>query len=181
MRARSTLGLVVALLLLAVSGADAAITTVNSTADHGADACDSECTLRDAIAAAQPNDTIAFAANVTGTITLTTGALVIGKPLVIAGPGARLLAVSGNNASRVFFINRNITATISGLTVRDGAAGSLPGLLATERYGGGIFNDGNLTLLDCRVTANVAGADNNNGAAEGAGIMNYIASTLVAR
>src|SRR5262245_61522139 len=50
-------------------------------------------------------DTITFAANVTGTITLLTGELVIMQPLTITGPGANVLAISGNNASRIFNVS----------------------------------------------------------------------------
>src|ERR1044071_956386 len=41
---------------------------------------------------------------VTGTITLTTGELLITDGLTIRGPGALLLTVSGNHTSRVFNI-----------------------------------------------------------------------------
>ena len=53
------------------------------------------CTLREAIAFASPGATITFAPDVTGTISLIQGELVIGKALTITGPGARSLAVSG--------------------------------------------------------------------------------------
>src|SRR5689334_19723616 len=65
---------------------------------------DADCSLRDAIsAAAASGDTITFA--VQGTIPLSLGELTIGKDLTISGPGADLLTISGEDISRVFFIN----------------------------------------------------------------------------
>ena len=72
----------------------AANITVMNTDDSGPGS------LRQALADALDGDTIDF--SVTGTITLTTGELVINKDLTINGPGANLLAVDGNHASRVF-------------------------------------------------------------------------------
>ena len=77
--------------------------------------------LRQAIAEAAPGDTIDFA--VTGTITLTSGELVIDKDLTIAGPGATNLTVSGNNASRVFHVLGGVVA-VSGLTTAEGNGGN---------------------------------------------------------
>ena len=51
-------------------------------------------------------------------VTLTSGQLVINKSLTIQGPGANLLTVSGNNASRVFSISAGaFNVTLSGLTI----------------------------------------------------------------
>ena len=100
--------------------------------------------LRQAIADAAPGDTIDF--GVMGTITLTNGELVITNNLTIKGPGATILTVSGNNASRVFAFD-SVTATLSGLTVADGH-GSGPGA--------GINNNGgSLTISNCAVTRNM--------------------------
>ena len=77
------------------------------------------------------------------TILLTSGELAITEPLTIAGPGAELLAVSGNQASRVFSVDdpggaARIAVTLSGLTIRDGDAGI--------GSGGGLWTDENLVL-----------------------------------
>src|SRR5438067_1633124 len=55
--------------------------------------------LRAAVAAANPGDTIDFA--VSGTLTLTTGEIAVTKDLTITGPGAGVLSISGNDASRL--------------------------------------------------------------------------------
>ena len=99
---------------------------VTSTADNGDGTCTDagdSCTLREAIAFASPGATITFAPGVAGTITLTQGQLLIGKALTISGPGARNLAVSGNNAGRVFDVNSGVgMVALAGLTITGGDA-----------------------------------------------------------
>src|SRR5262249_46547742 len=80
-----------------------------------------------------------------GTIALTSGQLSITDDLQIDGPGAGRLAVSGNDASRVFQISSGVAVSIDGLTVTRGHA-----LLR----GGGIRNDGTLTLTHAVVSDN---------------------------
>ncbi len=99
--------------VLLVSSAEAATSTVTTLADSGAGS------LRQALADSAAGDTITFA--VTGTITLTSGELVITNSLTIAGPGATNLAVSGNSVRRVFRIGNPVASvTISGLTICNG-------------------------------------------------------------
>ncbi len=105
--------------------------------------------LRRTIAESTPGGTIKF--NVTGTITLTSGQLTIDKALTIKGPGASSLSISGNNASRVFEVNSGVTATISGVTVRDGNV---------TGNGGGITVSGTLTVDSSTIASNTA---SNNG------------------
>jgi hypothetical protein len=93
--------------------------------------------LRDAITNAKSGDTIVFAASLDRqTIALTSGELAFSKSLDIEGPGASLLAISGNNASRVFNISQNqtpVTVTIAGLTIENG-------LSPSGGRGGGVYN-----------------------------------------
>jgi hypothetical protein len=87
--------------------------------------------LRQAIAQANSDgggDTIVFSSlfDTPQTITLTGGQLELSgttSPTTITGPGANLLKVSGNNSSRVFLVDANVSASISGLTITDGNAG----------------------------------------------------------
>jgi len=114
--------------------------------------------LREAIIAANSApgaDLIRFArAARDGTIALTGGQLSITDHLTIDGPGARRLAVSGNNASRVFDVvgggdaSGGITVAIAGLTVAHGRAD----------LGGGIRNSAfsELTLARVLLSENVA-------------------------
>jgi CSLREA domain-containing protein len=130
-----------------------AVTTV---ADHDDGTCDSsDCTLREAITRANAvsgNDTISFRSDVIGTIALQSALPDITTNVTIKGPGARTLAVSGNNTVRVFSVSATSTSTISGLTIRDGSV--VPDLGAG--LGGGMFNQGNLTVSDCTFSANHA-------------------------
>jgi hypothetical protein len=91
--------------------------TVTSTADSGPGS------LRAAIAAANPGDTIDFA--VAGpSIVLTTGSLVVTNDLTIQGPGATVLAINGNNTNRIEC--RAAIVTISDLTYEDGGIDTGP-------------------------------------------------------
>ncbi len=107
--------------------------------------------LRDAIAAADPVDTIHFdPALHHQTITLS-GAIYIDHRVRIVGPGADKLAVSGNNVGQVFYLGSNGNAFISGLTICEGNSGS------RWSNAGGIFNyHGMLTLEDCVLSGNVS-------------------------
>jgi hypothetical protein len=74
--------------------------------------------LRQALANANNGDDIQF--GVTGTITLTTGELLVDKSVTISGPGPAHLAVDANLTSRVFHVSGGVTVAISGLTISNG-------------------------------------------------------------
>ena len=124
-------------------------TVTTSGDDNPAVACnpDNTCnTLRDAIYTANAdggNDTIQFASGLSNqTITLgTAGELdITAGGITIQNPDAPGLAVSGNNASRVFLNGApsGTTTTISGLTVEDGnESSSLGGAIYTPEQSGG--------------------------------------------
>jgi fibronectin-binding autotransporter adhesin len=121
--------------------------TVSNTGDSGAGS------LLAAVAQANSDgggDTIVFSSlfDTSQTITLTGGQLALGTKATttITGPGANLLTVNGNKASRVFDIQGG-SAAISGLTITGGNADSGAGLLN---------NGGTLTLTDAALTGNVA-------------------------
>jgi hypothetical protein len=112
--------------------------------------------LRQALADANDNDTVRFDVSVTGTITLTSGELLVNDSITISGPGANTLAVNGNAASRVFHIAAGRTVTISGLTITNGnPTGNFP-----DDSGGGIYNGGaTLTVSNCTLSGNSATFD----------------------
>jgi CSLREA domain-containing protein len=94
--------------------------TVTKLVDTHDGVCDLEdCSLREAIVSANPGDTIDFRQDVTGTILLSSQ-LDVDKDLIITGPGAELLNVSGNDAVRVFDIGSTKEVSISGLTITSG-------------------------------------------------------------
>lgn len=151
--------------------------TVTRTDDRN-EVCNSgvDCSLREALAAANTaatDDVIGFDPNVftaAQTITLTNAQLEINKngALIINGSGKNLLTISGNNQSRVFFINAGEDVTINNLTVSKGSTGfgDGGGIFKDGRIGGSLL--GNLTLNNCNVINNNAG-DNINSQITGGG------------
>jgi hypothetical protein len=132
--------------------------TVTNNADSGAGS------LRDAIASALPGDTINFSpALLPATITLSS-MLTISKNLTISGPGvSNLVVIDGGTNDTVIEIDSGTTVAISGLTIQHG--------LSNSGYGGGILNNGTLTLNNSTVSSNYA-------AIAGDGIYNATGGTL---
>jgi hypothetical protein len=130
-------------LLVALSSASRAATfTVTNLNDSGAGS------LRQAVSDANANagaDTISFQPGLIGTITLTTGEIVVYDELTIAGPGAEMIAISGNHASGIFTCEAFFgTVAFSDLALVD-----------ADAFGGAIFlGDGRLTLTNCTFTGN---------------------------
>ena len=136
--------------------------TVNIATDV-VDNADNKTSLREAIAFANSQagaDTITFDAATfatTQTITLTGGELAITDALTITGTGAKLLTLSGNNASRVLNINiagAGAAVTVSGVTITGGAASNGAGFLV---------QDDALTLIDSAIVGNKAAAGDGGG------------------
>ena len=148
--------------MIAVGGpAFAATITVNTTDDELNS--DGDCSLREAITAANTNagvdgcpagqagptiDVITF--GVTGTITLTGGILTITDDLAINGPGAANLTISGGGTVRVLSLEvASKTLSLSDITVADGF----------DSYGGGgIWSYGTLTIADSTISGSSAGS-----------------------
>jgi hypothetical protein len=74
------------------------VRVVKNNADSGTGS------LRQILQDANSGDSIVFASSVTGTVSLTSGELVINKNLTIAGPGMGSLAISGLDSSRILNI-----------------------------------------------------------------------------
>jgi CSLREA domain-containing protein len=143
---------------------------VNSLADNGSGCSDSQCTLRDAIAFANPGATITF--SVTGTIFLAQGELLIDKDLTIDGAGASQLRVDGVLSSREFEIAAGATVSLSGLTMQDGNAPD-----PTAPFGGGIRNFGTLTLTNTVLSSNGASGEG-GGIHNTGGVLTIVGSTI---
>ena len=106
------------------------------------------------------------------TITLTSGELDLTRDLTIQGPGAGQLTISGAGStsttqhgqktttttrSRVFEIAQNVTVTLSGLTISNGnGLASSTSVAPGDNHGGGILNQGTLTVSSCTVSGNSA-------------------------
>ncbi|MDO8362066.1 MAG: choice-of-anchor Q domain-containing protein [Actinomycetota bacterium] len=158
--------------------------------------------VADANALAGP-DTITFQSGLTGTIVLTTGQLNITDSVTVTGPGAAVLSVSGNDASRVFYLyNPAVTpidVTITDLTVTDGnaAAGLGGGIVVMDENltlshvvvkdsaaskGGGLSADGfnmALTISDSQITGNTSAANGGGMYVEDTGAPLLIERTVI--
>jgi hypothetical protein len=172
MRRTTTVAVGVLLFCAVVIHLQATTLTVTNTNDSGLGS------LRQTLATANDGDTINFA--VTGTISLTSGELLVERNVTISGPGAATLTVDGNATSRVFHIGPGKTVSIWGLTLTNGSTDSENGggmlndhailtinscavqnSSAQSNRGGGIYNDGSagsaaLTILNSTVSGNYA-------------------------
>ena len=127
---------------------------VTKTADTNDGACNADCSLREAIVAANllaGDDTITVPA---GTYTLTiagagedaaaTGDLDITGNLTITGAGAATTIIDAGDLDRVFHVTGVFTATISEVTIRNGSAAEGAGIL----NGGGTLTLSNSAIMD---------------------------------
>lgn len=199
----------VAIVFLLWAPISAATFTVTKTADTNDGTCDADCSFREAVAAAvaaASDDEIVFDASVFSTpqtITLSGTEIVVtaNGTLAINGPGADLVTINGNNASRILTINQ-ATVNIDGLrftggngvgalnTGRGGAIYNAGGTTVISNSiitgnsgvnGGGLNNasagspavPGDLTLINCIIS------DNNALTSSGGGIQNFSTSTLI--
>lgn len=149
------------LLLMVVSNPwaplHAATFTVNTIADTTDGVCDANCTLREALNAANTAvgaDTIIFAAGLTGLIKLTSALPDLSDNITIQGPGANQLRVGKGSISayyRIFTMLPGIAVKISNFGIMNGSSfGSEP----FDR-GGGILNDhGTLIITNCALVGN---------------------------
>jgi len=148
------------------SSAIARTFTVTRSDDPTPTGCQgNDCSLREAAEAANANsdaDTIDFARGLSGEkIKLTLGEIELRRKVTIDGPGAKKLAVSGNDANRVFRVLGG-RITIEGLKIRDGhetatpTGPQCPGSTAPNfTLGGGILQDaGRLSLEHVKMSNN---------------------------
>ncbi len=127
--------------------------------------------LREAIGVANTMDDDArINFGVTGQIVLGGTELGITNDMTITGPGADVLTVSGNNASRVLNVGGGGTVNISGMTIRRGAADA----------GAGIYNGATTLNLDAvTLTENVATGFGGALASPGGGAITITNSAII--
>jgi hypothetical protein len=180
---------VFSLFLLGVLGlatTSAATIMVRNTSDSGPGS------LRQAIRDSNTNledDTIVFdpaVFNTPQTIILETGELATAtertegtsRSLVIVGPGADLLTISGNRQSRVLSTDTRSRITISGITFTDGngtgAEWNRSGGALLIQGGDSGFNEPNFTMIKCVVRNSSTGDDGGYG-----GGMKIVASAKI--
>ncbi len=139
--------------------------TVTSDADSGAGS------LRQALAdaVATPGATITFARSLFGGTIAVDTVLEITEDVTILGPGVgpNAIAIDGQETTRVFDIDTDVTVTMENLSI---IRGNEPAAL----NGGCIRNDGTLTLRDVRVASCVGqfgGAIRHDGGTGTAGVL----------
>jgi CSLREA domain-containing protein len=127
--------------------------TVTKTADTNDGVCDADCSLREAIVAANAapgNDIIEFDAtvfNAPQTITLGGTRLNINNNGSLTINGRKVVTVSGNQQSGVFGVLSGAEVTLNGLIITGGA---------NIGFGGGIGNSGMLTINNSTISGNSA-------------------------
>ena len=140
----------------AAQSALAVTKTVTKTADTNDNACNADCSLREAVGTAIGGDTIVFAAGLAGqTITLGQGVIKINKNLVINGLDG--IKVSGNNASRIFHVTGGVNVTIDNLDLKNGFA-TYPDVLNFAGEGGAVLVTGGGSLTFGNSTVSLSSA-----------------------
>ncbi|HEY65776.1 MAG TPA: CSLREA domain-containing protein [Caldilineae bacterium] len=155
----------------------AATITVNTTDDELTN--DGDCSLREAIQAANtdsqvdncgpgsgddeiilPAGTYVLAISGTNEDNNASGDLDIKSNLTIKGAGADVTIIDGNQIDRVLHVHYGAIVTINDVKITNGKTpdGANPGDSGED--GGGIYNEGTLTLNDCIVTGNATGNGN---------------------
>jgi predicted outer membrane repeat protein len=141
-----------ALTLLVRGIAGATTFTVSNTSDAGTGS------LRAAITAANADNTatdtsphIITATGISGTISLQSSLPLLIRPISINGPGASSLTITRGVAGtfRIFAVNDFVPVTITGISITNGSSNK----------GGGIFNEGVLTLINTTLSGNTASDD----------------------
>lgn len=156
-RRQAVQGLVTLVAVLASSQSLAATYTVTKTADTNDGLCNTDCSLREAIIAANANpgaDTISIPA---GSYLLTlsganednaaTGDLDIRDAVTILGAGRTATIIDGNQQDRIFDVMAGVNVTIRDLSINNGV---------TSGSGAGLLNAGTTSLTNVNFDGNVA-------------------------
>jgi len=130
---------------------------VTSLADSGVG------TLRQIVVDAPTNSVVNFASTLSGqTILLSTGQIELSNNIIIdASTLADGIQISGSGQSRVFQVDTNVTAVLNSLIITNGYD-------ASGNSGGGILNNGTLSVSNCMFAGNIS----TNSSSGGGGINN---------
>jgi CSLREA domain-containing protein len=181
LRARAGVVLAAWIALVWAPHASSATFTVTRTDDPVPGACDSDCSLREAVRAADAgsgSDTIVLPAGHfrlgiagVGEDAAAKGDLDLTKSVTITGAGARATVVDAMGIDRVFDVASGTTVLISDLTVTGGTV---------DGDGGGIQNAGTLTLVHDAVVGNRIPGTNSGGGISSPGPSLTITQSTVA-
>ncbi len=152
------------LTLASAATASADVFIVTKTADTLDGACDTDCSLREAVTAANARKGLDVIRAGPGTYALTrigtregnavSGDLDVRDDLLILGAGAGRTLFDGNGTDRVLDADP-VNLEVRGVTIRNGRAPDQQGpYFDEEGTGGGIRAEGALTLVGCHVAGN---------------------------
>jgi CSLREA domain-containing protein len=145
-----------ALAMFAGSAAGAAVYTPTRTTDSADGACDADCSLREAVMAAnaRPGEDVILLRAGTYRLTIAgnenggaAGDLNLQDDLVLIGDGASRTVIDGGAVDRIFQVPGGITAEIRNVTLRNGRS---------LGAGGAIRNEGTLTIARSVITGNAS-------------------------
>jgi len=123
--------------------------------DESCDPAPGECTLREAIEVAAPDDIVVVPGDDPYVLNPQLGPLAIPASIAVVGAGARSTIISGGDALRVMQLTPGLVVAMSGVTLMDGnvASAAGPGL------GGALLvpATSTLTLTDTTISGNSAG------------------------
>ena len=185
----------VLIFLFAATPALAATFTVTKVADTNDGVCDADCSLREAIGAANalpvadvitvPAGSYILSIGGTGEDLNATGDLDITGDLTINGAGDTSTIIDGGAIDRVLTVIPATTVLIDSITIRNGNPGAgfgAGGILNVgtltltkstvtdntgDDFGGGLYNTGTLTLIDTTVSDNILLGSNTSGGGGG--------------
>jgi hypothetical protein len=135
----SMLVLALVAFLSAALPAQAAVTVNTTTDPEAAGGCmglPGDCSLRQAVAKAEPGDTVVVPA---GTYTLTLGWISIAKGIAVQGAGADSARVVAEGPIHAFQVESPAPATISGMSITAGHVTSGP-TISFFLHGGAVYN-----------------------------------------
>ncbi|MFH1426603.1 MAG: CSLREA domain-containing protein [Candidatus Kerfeldbacteria bacterium] len=161
---------------------------VTKTADTNDGTCNSDCSLREAIRAANdvlgddevtiPAGTYTFTLAGRGEDAASTGDLDIEDNLIIRGDKASNTIIDADDLDRVFEVEAGWIVELHDLTIQNGTAA-----VGSGANGGGIANEGVLSIYDCIIKNNIASSFSGvtGGSGNGGGIYNNGAMPLIER
>lgn len=149
--------------------------TVTKTADTNDGVCDSDCSLREAVAVAGAGSPIKFSSLFDAPQTITLASPIVnGKSLTIDGSG-KFVTISGNNQTPLFqTVNANILMTFIALTLTDG-------LSVDSSNGGGAISiapNSQVYLINSAITNNTSSTVGGAIYAQGGARLTVINSTI---
>ena len=165
---------------------------VSSTANSGAGS------LRAAVTASMPGDTIEFSKTIDGQPILLQSEILLDQPICILGNGPSLTIIDGQQNTRIMRITASEEVLMKELTLRNGRRADGAGAISnignvrmnrchirnntgfsefSATFGGGILNSGTMVMEDCRVIDNVACSDMDF--SHGGGVCNFGSATFI--